>query len=171
MPFHLRYLWAGMMPFHAYLSKKINLPHLNPDMLVGRYIPNLIVKSFDISKEYVQIIYGQTSSPCLGKVLKEWDQENWASAEQHQKLAIILVELLAYHFAFPLCLSPTIMGIAMRTLKAKYETSNGSVSWTRIILCAKNMKFECLLQTMDIFSHANFQFNFPTLEFNESHQL
>ncbi|KAG5638483.1 hypothetical protein H0H81_012415 [Sphagnurus paluster] len=163
VPFHSRYLWAGVMPFRAYLSKKINPTHLNPDMLVGKYIPNLIAKPFDVSKEYAQIIYDQTSSPRLDKVLKKWDQENWASAEQRQKLAyIILVELLAYQFASPVRWietqdrlfteykferfieigpSPTLTGMASRTLKAKYETSDDSVSRTRTILChSKNVK-------------------------------
>ncbi|KAF8071859.1 fatty acid synthase [Lyophyllum atratum] len=163
VPFHSRYLWAGVMPFRAYLSKKINPTHLNPDMLVGKYIPNLVAKPFEVSREYAQIIYDQTSSPRLDKVLKKWEQENWASAEQRQKLAyIILVELLAYQFASPvrwietqdrlfnefsferfieLGPSPTLTGMATRTLKAKYETSDDSVSRSRTILChAKNVK-------------------------------
>ncbi|KAI9463755.1 hypothetical protein HD554DRAFT_2283324 [Boletus coccyginus] len=86
------------MPFRAYLSKKINSSLLNPDMLVGKYIPNLVTKPFAITKEYAQLIYDQTSSPHLDKVLK-----NWASpAKQCQKLAYtILVELLSYQFASP----------------------------------------------------------------------
>ena len=66
-------------------------------MLVGKYIPNLIVKPFDVSREYAQIIYDQTFSPKLDKVLKKWEQKKWASAENLQKLAyIILVELRAF---------------------------------------------------------------------------
>ena len=132
-------------------------------MLVGKYIPNLIAKPFDVSREYAQIIYDQTSSPKLDKVLKKWEQEEWASAENRQKLAyIILVELLAYQFASPvrwiqtqdllfttfnferlveLGPSPTLTGMATRTLKTKYETLDGSVSRNRSILChAKNVK-------------------------------
>ncbi|KAJ6512975.1 fatty acid synthase [Mycena sanguinolenta] len=163
VPFHSRYLWAGVMPFRAYLSKKINVANLNPDMLIGKYIPNLIAIPFAVTKEYAQIIYDQTSSPRLDKVLKKWDQERWASDEQRQKLAyIILVELLAYQFASPvrwiqtqdrlfteyaferlieLGPSPTLTGMATRTLKAKYETEDDSISRTRTILChAKNAK-------------------------------
>jgi fatty acid synthase subunit alpha len=132
-------------------------------MLVGKYIPNLIAKPFDVSREYAQIIYDQTSSPKLDKVLKKWEQEKWGSAENRQKLAyIILVELLAYQFASPvrwiqtqdllfttfnferlveLGPSPTLTGMATRTLKTKYETLDGSVSRNRSILChAKNVK-------------------------------
>ncbi|KAF9490473.1 fatty acid synthetase alpha subunit [Pleurotus eryngii] len=163
VPFHSRYLWAGVMPFRAYLSKKINAAHLNPDMLVGKYIPNLVAKPFDVSQEYAQLIYDQTSSPRLDKVLKKWGSENWGRAEQRQKLAyIILVELLAYQFASPvrwietqdrlftqfaferlieLGPSPTLTGMASRTLKAKYEAADDSVTRSRIILChAKNVK-------------------------------
>ena len=71
-------------------------------MLVGKYVPNLVAKTFDVSKEYAQLIYDQTLSPRLDKVLRKWDQDNWGADEHRQKLAyIILVELLAYQFASP----------------------------------------------------------------------
>ena len=38
------------------LSTKINASHLNVDMLLGKYIPNLIANPFDVSREYTQII-------------------------------------------------------------------------------------------------------------------
>ena len=132
-------------------------------MLVGRYIPNLIAKPFDVTKEYAQIIYDQTSSPRLDKVIRKWDEEDWGSTEQRQQLAyVILVELLAYQFASPVRWietqdllftvhdferfieigpSPTLTGMATRTLKAKYEAGDDSVSRTRAILChAKHAK-------------------------------
>ncbi|KAA1467738.1 fatty acid synthase [Dentipellis sp. KUC8613] len=163
VPFHSRYLWAGVMPFRAYLSKKINAAHLNPDMLEGKYVPNLIARPFAVTKEYTQLIYDQTSSPRLSKVLKVWDEEHWGDIEHRQKLAYtILVELLAYQFASPVRWietqdllftsykferfveigpSPTLTGMATRTLKAKYETEDDSVSHSRTILChAKNGK-------------------------------
>ncbi|KAK0450204.1 fatty acid synthase [Armillaria borealis] len=163
VPFHSRYLWAGVMPFRAYLSRKINPLHVNPDWLVGRYIPNLIAKPFEVTKDYAQIIYDQTTSPVLDKVLKNWDQENWGGVEQRSKLAyVLMVELLAYQFASPvrwieiqdrlfvdysferfieLGPSPTLTGMATRTFKAKYETSDDAVSHTRSIFCiSKNQK-------------------------------
>ncbi|KAI0918227.1 hypothetical protein AcV7_007029 [Taiwanofungus camphoratus] len=163
VPFHSRYLWAGVMLFRAYLSKKINPAHLNPDTLIGKYVPNLVTKPFEVSREYAQIIYDQTLSARLDKVLRKWDQENWGSPEQRQKLAyIILVELLAYQFTSPVrwiemqdilftrydfeCFieigpSPTLTGMATQTLKAKYEAQDDSVSHVRAIFChAKNVK-------------------------------
>lgn len=107
-------------------------------MLIGKYIPNLTAKPFDTSRDYVQIIYDQTSSPKLDKVLRNWDEESW---DNRQQLAyMILVDLLAYQFASPVRWiqtqdllfmhynfhrlievgpSPTLTGMAI--LKAKYE--------------------------------------------------
>lgn len=146
-------------------------------MLVDKYVPNLIAKPFQVTKEYAQLIYDQTLSPRLDKVLRKWDQENWGSQEQRQKLAyVILVELLAYQFASPVRWietqdilfqhykferfieigpSPTLTGMATRTFKAKYETQDDSVCHTRQVLChAKNSKevyyqFEDELETAE----------------------
>jgi fatty acid synthase subunit alpha, fungi type len=132
-------------------------------MLVGKYIPNLVARPFEVFREYAQLIYDQTSSPRLDKVLRKWDQEDWAGAAQRQKLAYtILVELLAYQFASPVRWietqdrlftefaferlvevgpSPTLTGMATCTLKAKYEARDDWVSHSRAILChAKNGK-------------------------------
>ncbi|CUA75193.1 fatty acid synthase subunit beta, fungi type [Rhizoctonia solani] len=139
-----------VMPFRTHLSKKINPLHLNPELLVDKYIPNLIAKPFEVTKQYAQIIYDQTSSPRLEKVLTNWDRDDWGSAEHRQKLAYtILVELLAYQFASPvrwiqtqdLLFSyynferlvevgpgPTLTGMATRTPKAKYKAGDGAVS-------------------------------------------
>jgi hypothetical protein len=63
-------------------------------MLVGKYIPNLIAKLFDIFREYAQIIYHQMSSLKLDKVLKRWEKEKWASAENRQKLTGLYLDIL-----------------------------------------------------------------------------
>jgi fatty acid synthase subunit alpha len=132
-------------------------------MLIGKYVPNLTAEPFEVSQAYAQRIYDQTSSPRLDKVLRHWDRDNWAGPEQRQKLAyIILVELLSYQFAsavrwietqdrlftqfnferlIELGPGPTLTGMATRTWKAKYETSDGAVSRTRAIFChAKHAK-------------------------------
>jgi fatty acid synthase subunit alpha len=143
--------------------KKIDASQLDPDTLVGKYVPNLIAKPFQVTKDYVELIHNQTSSPRLSKVLQKWDEEQWGGASQRQMLAYtILVELLSYQFASPvrwietqdqlftrfdferlieLGPSPTLTGMATRTLKAKYEGSDDAVSHARVILChAKNTK-------------------------------
>ena len=126
-------------------------------------MPNLIAQPFEISREYAQKIYDQTSSPRLDKVLKNWESESWDAPENRQQLTYtILVELLAYQFASPVRWietqdlmftrykferlieigpSPTLTGMATRTLKAKYESEDVSISRTRSVFCsAKNVK-------------------------------
>ena len=150
---------------HIYidLSKKINPSQLDPDMIIGQYIPNLTAEPFDITQAYAQRVYDQTSSPRLDKVLRHWDRDDWGGAEQRQKLAyIILVELLSYQFASPvrwietqdrlftlfnfermieLGPGPTLTGMATRTWKAKYEEGDDSISHKRVIFChAKHVK-------------------------------
>jgi fatty acid synthase subunit alpha len=143
--------------------KKIDPTQLNPDTLVDKYVPNLVAQPFQVTREYAQLIYDQTSSPRLDKVLDKWTEEKWGSAEKRQQLAyVILVELLSYQFASPVRWietqdklfsvydferlveigpSPTLTGMATRTLKAKYERSDDAVTHNRTILChAKNTK-------------------------------
>jgi fatty acid synthase subunit alpha len=180
VPFHSRYLWAGVLPFRACkcsvysmfltmlitcldLMTKVDSSQLNPDMLVGKYVPNLVAQPFQVSREYAQLIYDQTSSPRLDKVLEKWEEEQWGSPGKRQQLAyVILVELLSYQFASPVRWietqdqlfskfdferlieigpSPTLTGMATRTLKAKYERSDDAVTHSRVILChSKNPK-------------------------------
>jgi hypothetical protein len=62
VPFHSKYLWSGVSPFLKYLSKKVSAADLNPELLVGLYIPNLIADPFQISREYAQKILDQTGA-------------------------------------------------------------------------------------------------------------
>nr|ODN98836.1 hypothetical protein L204_02800 [Cryptococcus depauperatus CBS 7855] len=163
VPFHSRYLWPGVLSFRNYLVKKIDPTQLNPDRLVGKYIPNLIAEPFEVSKAYVQKIFDQTASPRLETVLANWEREAWESPTNRQQLAYnILTECLAYQFASPVRWietqdvlftyakferlievgpSPVLSGMASRTLKAKYEAQDGAISLNRAILChAKNQK-------------------------------
>lgn len=68
------------------LSKKVNLAHFNPDLLIGRYIPNLTAEPYEVSKSYAEKIYNQTMSPRLSKILKTWDEEKWGEPESRNKL-------------------------------------------------------------------------------------
>jgi fatty acid synthase subunit alpha len=99
-------------------------------------------------------IYGQTSSPRLDKVLRKWEEDRRADAAQRQKLA--LVELPTYQFASPvrrienqdllfaslaferlieLGPSPTLTGMDIRTMKAKYKARDDSTGRSWSILC------------------------------------
>ncbi|KAH9963077.1 hypothetical protein BGW80DRAFT_1475673, partial [Lactifluus volemus] len=62
VPFHSRYLWSGVIPFRANLSKKIPSTLLDPSLLEGVYIPNLIASPFAINKAYAELTCNRTSS-------------------------------------------------------------------------------------------------------------
>jgi fatty acid synthase subunit alpha len=153
------------------LSKKIPANLLDPSLLEGVYIPNLVASPFAVNKDYAELIYNRTSSPRLSKVLRKWDEEHWDAPEQRQKLAwVLLVELLSYQFASPVRWietqdlffqrykferfieigpSPTLTGMAVRTLKAKYETKDDSTSLVRRVFCASKHQKEIYYQFED----------------------
>ncbi len=153
------------------LSKKIPADLLDPSLLEGVYIPNLVATPFTVNKGYAELIYNRTSSPRLSKVLRKWDEEHWDAPEQRQKLAwVLLVELLSYQFASPVRWietqdlffeqykferfieigpSPTLTGMAVRTLKAKYEAKDDSTSRVRRVFCASKDQKDIYYQFED----------------------
>ncbi|KAL1917786.1 uncharacterized protein VTP21DRAFT_3620 [Calcarisporiella thermophila] len=157
VPFHSSFLLRGVAPFRSYLAKKINPTDVNVNQLVGKYIPNLTAKPFSIAKSYVEGVFEQTSSPRLSRVLRHWSDEKYSTAAQQQRLGyILLVELLAYQFASPVRWietqdqlfkefgvermieigpSPTLAGMAQRTLSLKYEAYDDALTNQRAMLC------------------------------------
>ncbi|KAH9962111.1 hypothetical protein BC827DRAFT_225937 [Russula dissimulans] len=68
-PFHSCYPWSGVMPFRAYLSKKIHANLLDPSLLDGDYVPNLVASRFTVHMAYAELIYNRALSPRLSEVL------------------------------------------------------------------------------------------------------
>ncbi|KAL1756208.1 hypothetical protein FB107DRAFT_274191 [Schizophyllum commune] len=110
-------------------------------------IPPPGIDPFDVSREYAQIISDCATSPRLDNVLKNWEKK-WGSSA-------IRMELLVYQFALPVRWvetqgllfndfafehlvefgpGPTLIDMATRTLKAKYEASDDCVGRKRAIL-------------------------------------
>jgi fatty acid synthase subunit beta len=83
VPFHSTFLRSGVKPFRSFLLKKINKTSIDPGKLVGKYIPNVTAKPFQISKEYFEEVYKLTNSPRIGAVLKDW--EKYESGEMTPK--------------------------------------------------------------------------------------
>ncbi|CBQ73371.1 related to fatty acid synthase, beta and alpha chains [Sporisorium reilianum SRZ2] len=162
VPFHSRYLTGGVAPFRSYLSKRINVDAIRPQLLVGRYIPNLVAAPFELSKPYAELIFAQTDSPRLDKVLKNWEKDEWESPEKVQRLtATLVVELLAYQFASPVRWietqdifftdynferlvefgpSPTLVGMAKRTQALKYSAVDLAQGRKRVMYCSSKDK-------------------------------
>jgi fatty acid synthase subunit beta len=74
VPFHSTFLRSGVKPFRSFLLKKINKTTIDPSKLIGKYIPNVTAKPFEITKEYFEEVYKLTNSPRIGNVLANWDR-------------------------------------------------------------------------------------------------
>ncbi|SCU77616.1 LAMI_0A01750g1_1 [Lachancea mirantina] len=73
VPFHSSYLRNGVKPFKNFLKKNIVKENVKADRLIGKYIPNLTAKPFEITKEYFQDVYNLTGSEKIKEVLDNWD--------------------------------------------------------------------------------------------------
>ncbi|SPN99679.1 probable fatty-acyl-CoA synthase, beta subunit [Cephalotrichum gorgonifer] len=74
VPFHSTFLRSGVKPFRSFLLKKINKTTIDPAKLIGKYIPNVTAKPFELTKEYFEEVYKLTNSPKIGQVLANWDR-------------------------------------------------------------------------------------------------
>lgn len=74
VPFHSTFLRSGVKPFRSFLLKKIQRTSIDPSKLVGKYIPNVTARPFEISKEYFEDVYRLTNSPRIGNILANWEK-------------------------------------------------------------------------------------------------
>lgn len=89
VPFHSTFLRSGVKPFRSFLLKKINKTSIDPSKLVGKYIPNVTAKPFQITKEYFEEVYQLTNSPKIKDILQNWD--NYESARRPSQVNGITV--------------------------------------------------------------------------------
>lgn len=158
VPFHSSVLRGGVAEFRAYLSKRVGI--IKPKTLVGKYIPNLVAKPFELSKEYTELVLEATrgGSSRLSKIVRNWEKDGWDTVGKEQELCrALLIELLAFQFAS--CVrwietqdiffeapysferlvefgpSPTLVGMASRTHKIKYAGKDQAQGKRRVMLC------------------------------------
>lgn len=74
VPFHSSYLRNGVKPFKNFLMKNIIKENVKADRLIGKYIPNLTAKPFQITKEYFQDVYDLTGSEKIKDILDNWEK-------------------------------------------------------------------------------------------------
>ncbi|GGG25249.1 type I polyketide synthase [Rhodococcoides trifolii] len=97
VPFHSTVLRGGVDDFRKRLLDLLPA-EIDPAILVGRYIPNLVPKPFSLNREFAQEIADLVPSQPLAEVLADWD--DWA-ARPGDLCRVILTELLAWQFASP----------------------------------------------------------------------
>jgi fatty acid synthase subunit beta, fungi type len=74
VPFHSTFLRSGVKPFRSFLLKKINKTSIDPSKLIGKYIPNVTARPFELTKEYFEDVYRLTNSPKIGNILANWEK-------------------------------------------------------------------------------------------------
>ena len=74
VPFHSTFLRSGVKPFRSFLLKKIHKTSIDPSKLIGKYIPNVTAKPFELTREYFEEVYKLTSSPRIGNILANWEK-------------------------------------------------------------------------------------------------
>jgi fatty acid synthase subunit beta len=74
VPFHSTFLRSGVKPFRSFLLKKINKTTIDPSKLIGKYIPNVTARPFEITKEYFEDVYKLTGSPRIANILANWEK-------------------------------------------------------------------------------------------------
>merc|ERR1719183_720678 len=97
VPFHSKLLLGEVPRFRRLLQTTLKDGHLAG--LVGRYVPNLVARPFSLEKKFAQKIFDSTQSPVIESYLPSWDQAVKESPDRMGR--VLLIELLAYQFAFP----------------------------------------------------------------------
>ncbi len=97
VPFHSSVLRAGVDAFRETLEGCLPAT-IDPDRLVGRYVPNLVARVFSLARPFVEAVFEACGSPVIAAVLADFE----ARAKDPAALArTLLIELLAWQFASP----------------------------------------------------------------------
>ncbi len=97
VPFHSTVLRKGVPEFRHKLEQLLPAD-LHPEVLLGRYIPNLVPRPFSLERAFVQEIADLVPSEPLAAVLADFD--SWAQRPT-ELCRVVLIELLAWQFASP----------------------------------------------------------------------
>ncbi|PJJ58205.1 fatty acid synthase [Mumia flava] len=97
VPFHSAVLRGGVPDFRHRLDELLP-EQIDPEILIGRYVPNLVPKPFSLDRAFVAEIADEVPSEPLNEVLEDF--ERWA-AQPGRLARRLLIELLAWQFASP----------------------------------------------------------------------
>ncbi|KAL9609772.1 MAG: hypothetical protein Q9167_005484 [Letrouitia subvulpina] len=70
VPFHSSYLRGGIDTYRQFLKNKIRVENIDPDQLVGKYIPNVIGRPFSVERSFVEEVAKTTRSAPLMQMLE-----------------------------------------------------------------------------------------------------
>lgn len=96
VPFHSRVLRVGVAEFRRSLDRV--MPHdADPDLIIGRYIPNLVPRLFTLDRDFIQEIRDLVPAEPLDEILADYD--TWLRERPREMARTVFIELLAWQFA------------------------------------------------------------------------
>ena len=98
VPFHSRVLRVGVAEFRRSLDRVMPRDK-DPDVIIGRYIPNLVPRPFTLDRDFIQEIRELVPAEPLDPILADYD--TWLAERRIEMARIVLIELLAWQFASP----------------------------------------------------------------------
>ncbi|GAB7148362.1 type I polyketide synthase [Mycobacterium riyadhense] len=98
VPFHSRVLRVGVAEFRRSLERVMPRDK-DPDVIIGRYIPNLVPRPFTLDRDFIQEIRDLVPAEPLDEILADYD--TWLAERRNEMARVVLIELLAWQFASP----------------------------------------------------------------------
>ncbi|HZA08777.1 polyketide synthase [Mycobacterium sp.] len=98
VPFHSSVLRVGVAEFRRSLERVMPVDK-DPDLIIGRYIPNLVPRPFTLDRDFIQEIRDLVPAEPLDEILADYD--TWRNEKPREMARKVLIELLAWQFASP----------------------------------------------------------------------
>ncbi|OBA63213.1 3-oxoacyl-ACP synthase [Mycobacterium sp. 1100029.7] len=98
VPFHSRVLRVGVADFRRSLER-VMPRDADPELIIGRYIPNLVPRPFTLDRDFIQEIRDLVPAEPLDPILADYD--TWLRDRPREMARTIVIELLAWQFASP----------------------------------------------------------------------
>jgi fatty acid synthase, bacteria type len=98
VPFHSSVLRVGVADFRRSLERVMPRDQ-DPDLIVGKYIPNLVPRPFTLDRDFIQEIRDLVPAEPLDEILA--DYETWRNEKPSELCRKVVIELLAWQFASP----------------------------------------------------------------------
>ncbi|MDN6565915.1 MAG: DUF1729 domain-containing protein, partial [Actinomyces sp.] len=100
VPFHSTVLRRGVPEFREKLEERV--PHdIDPATMVGRYVPNLVARPFELTRDFVRSILDVVPSQALRPLVDSDEEWEAACAQPSELTRLLLIELLSWQFASP----------------------------------------------------------------------
>ncbi|MGV0646283.1 fatty acid synthase subunit beta domain-containing protein [Mycolicibacterium sp. XJ2546] len=98
VPFHSSVLRIGVNDFRRALER-VMPDETDPELVVGRYIPNLVPRPFTLDRDFIEEIRELVPAEPLDEILADYD--TWRSERPAELCRKLVIELLAWQFASP----------------------------------------------------------------------